>query len=579
MKEIEEFLKNENEKCVLLNGAWGSGKTHYLKNEFKEHIKEKYQKKEYVYINITELGNKSIKEICYFNSNVNKKASEQISSIIEGLDIADKKIGNAAKLINRFYEEGIKKKIKEFDYDNYVIIIDEIERKPSNFDFEKFLNDVFVLKENYKAKIILSLNLKELKIKKNNDFQKELNIIKENIEKIKNKINDKVSDLELVDNLQENDKNILEEWDDKIFDLKIKYQNKEEINKRREKINKKLKEKIHEKAQLYFENKSFFRKNILTIKNFELTNSENMLNIRKMIILENKIDSIIKELNNRKSKAKNMEFNLLQLNENLTKFASQYLNDSLDFNKEDLFVTTNYLLKEEEAENINNHLDTEEVFYDGYYRCFENWSENPSPDNYYINYLKKSSKIKKFEDIKEELLFIKKIFQKKDADILQYIDYCSQEKIKMIKDSFENEYFTDIKLNIEYYFINREEVISIINYYKKETFPFKNKEEIIEENENFLKEKWSFQYFLKLFCPEKISEIKDKEKIKYIEKFNVEENKEEIIEFVKKQEDPINIIRGLNEENKKILVEEYYKNNPYNINKKEHKERLFKNLR
>lgn len=48
MKEIEEFLENESEKCVLLNGVWGSGKTHYLKNEFKEHIKEKYQEKEYI---------------------------------------------------------------------------------------------------------------------------------------------------------------------------------------------------------------------------------------------------------------------------------------------------------------------------------------------------------------------------------------------------------------------------------------------------------------------------------------------------------------------------------------------------
>lgn len=300
-----------------------------------------------------------------------------------------------------------------------------------------------------------------------------------------------------------------------------------------------------------------------------------MLNIRKMIILENKIDSIIKELNNRKDKTEKMSFNLLQLNENLTKLASEYLNYSVDFSKEDLFTTTNYLLKEDEAKKINDNLNKEEIFYDGYYRCFENWSEYTSPDDYYINYLKESSKIKKFEDIKKELLFVKKIFQKKDANIFQYIDYCSQEKIKMIEDSFENEYFSDIKLNIEYYFINKEEVISIINYYKKENIPFKNKEEIIEENENFLKEKWSFKYFLNLFCIDKISKLKDKEKIIYIEKFNVEENKQDIIEFIKKQEDPINIIREFNKENKEILIEEYYKNNTYQIDVQKIKNNLF----
>ena len=165
---ITDYLKaKETDFALMINGAWGSGKTYFIKNTLASKIEKiacpnkKNQKYKQIYVSL--YGVSSIEEIrdkIFYGINPKLKWIDSISS---RLISATEAIPNAGKIIkyslslDKNEKSSIIKKITK--YDDKVLVFDDLERIDfKSLDIQSVLWFINFLAEHNHCKIIVVAN-------------------------------------------------------------------------------------------------------------------------------------------------------------------------------------------------------------------------------------------------------------------------------------------------------------------------------------------------------------------------------------------------------------------------------------
>lgn len=203
LKNINEAIKNylkteKTDYAILINGAWGSGKTYYFKNNIKNII-NKIENKEYRYIYISLYGINNFEEIT-------KNIMWQVATNTKSIGIGNKTKFFGSKIATFVSDVGFGKlgiesnplkdfldKSEDLNLENVILCFDDLER--SHLSPNKvfgYIND-FVEHQNIKTFIIgHEKKLEEIFIKENieNKWDIALNWIdlkRKNIEEVSKK--------------------------------------------------------------------------------------------------------------------------------------------------------------------------------------------------------------------------------------------------------------------------------------------------------------------------------------------------------------------------------------------------------
>lgn len=175
---IIDFLENDNLKVLAITGDWGVGKT-YL---WQKGVYEKFtiQQDFYSYVSLFNVETISeLKTKLYYKSTPTKKENNR------------KYVQNNIELTNQ--TKNIIQQLQKIEINNYLICFDDIERKSDRLDLRTFLGYVSELKEfndsNNKIVIIFNYNEMNFEDKKILDKYKEKIIDLEIIYKPKTKSN------------------------------------------------------------------------------------------------------------------------------------------------------------------------------------------------------------------------------------------------------------------------------------------------------------------------------------------------------------------------------------------------------
>lgn len=211
-EKIERYLeeKNENEfnKSLLITGHWGVGKSYLIKEFFDNINKKNLDYKYYKIINANKIDKnfnieKEFIKNCMDIENdkdinilsidkTNKSSLVEGANSILGLLGAKDLASSGSRIIDEYIiEPKIEKEINKLD--NYIVVIDEIDRKPDFINIKDIFTKIIELQErnkNKNIKIIVILNS---------------------------------------DSLNKDDKKILKEWKEKIFSYHIEVKNKKLI--------------------------------------------------------------------------------------------------------------------------------------------------------------------------------------------------------------------------------------------------------------------------------------------------------------------------------------------------------------
>lgn len=181
---IKQYLYLDTNYAIIINGDYGIGKTHYIKNDLFPKVKELNipntdKDEKFLPILISLFGAKSIEEI-------------QNQIFLELYPILQSKgVKIAASLTNSFLKylgNDLKEILSETgvsgnnlsDYSRILICIDDIDRKSKELDLKEVFGFVNNLVENFGAKIILIANEDELR--------KEINIDRDNYSFLREKV-------------------------------------------------------------------------------------------------------------------------------------------------------------------------------------------------------------------------------------------------------------------------------------------------------------------------------------------------------------------------------------------------------
>jgi len=131
------YIQNSTDSCVLLNGAWGLGKTYYIQNSFPEVCKNRNIDMIYTSINgvddVDKIERYILQKIIKSKSSFFTKTEELINfaSDLEFYGLKSNKIYNSIirndKLLHKILDS------------NILIVIDDLERLSSKIDIENFL--------------------------------------------------------------------------------------------------------------------------------------------------------------------------------------------------------------------------------------------------------------------------------------------------------------------------------------------------------------------------------------------------------------------------------------------------------
>jgi hypothetical protein len=170
VEKLKEYLIGDNGyllngisngKVIMLSGEWGSGKTHFWKNE----IEPKFKKKPYAYVSL--YGKTSIASIendlymqVYSSTNdegdfISKASSTLISTyarVFKPISIIDAGESEKAVLASKH------KKAIEALQQNALICFDDFERKSKDIDLNDLFGFITQLALNFNCKIVLILN-------------------------------------------------------------------------------------------------------------------------------------------------------------------------------------------------------------------------------------------------------------------------------------------------------------------------------------------------------------------------------------------------------------------------------------
>lgn len=149
---IAKFLIDNENVCLVIQGAWGVGKTYLWKE-----VEKKIKKKKVVYIDL--FGKESYKQIL-----------EEIVLKVNGvhneiLEKAAKLASNAIKLTGavNISLDSVFSIFKKKDFENIIVCFDNIERKSNKLPLDEILGLVNLLKEDKFCNVVMILNQDELK--------------------------------------------------------------------------------------------------------------------------------------------------------------------------------------------------------------------------------------------------------------------------------------------------------------------------------------------------------------------------------------------------------------------------------
>lgn len=169
--------KNNNGKILMLSGVWGSGKTHFWKNEVEEDLIKDMDDKSYVFISL--YGKDSIEElqneIQQLSYNFSKDDSKNIisstfsvftkvASFIPKISFNAYGMGvkvDAEKTVEKLEKENIKQQIKQGVgrlKNGGIICFDDFERKSSKIDLNDLFGFITNLTEVFQTKTVIITN-------------------------------------------------------------------------------------------------------------------------------------------------------------------------------------------------------------------------------------------------------------------------------------------------------------------------------------------------------------------------------------------------------------------------------------
>lgn len=173
---IIDYLNSEKtDYALMINGAWGSGKTYFIENILKSAVEEidcpkqknyKKDKSKYSQIYVSLYGVSSIDEIkerMFYAVNTKYKGLEIAASKLMALSSLIPIIGNSIKDVSPNYKE--KESIRSLiaDYDDKIIFFDDLERIDKNrIDIQSVLGYLNYLSEHNHYKIVVVSNDKVL---------------------------------------------------------------------------------------------------------------------------------------------------------------------------------------------------------------------------------------------------------------------------------------------------------------------------------------------------------------------------------------------------------------------------------
>lgn len=163
IKRIIQYLELETNYAIIINGNYGIGKTHYIKNELFPLVKEKSipnceKQEKYIPIHISLFGVKSIDDIqnqifIELYPILKKKGlkiaiglGKTVFKYLSGSDFNDL-LGDIDTSSRNF-----------IDYNKILLCIDDIDRKSANIDIVEVFGFINNLVENFNAKIIIITN-------------------------------------------------------------------------------------------------------------------------------------------------------------------------------------------------------------------------------------------------------------------------------------------------------------------------------------------------------------------------------------------------------------------------------------
>lgn len=168
-KIIDEFIKDETMSAILIDGAWGIGKTHTLLS----YVEKNKKKKKFAYVSL--FGKEDLDEIntdLYYQIYPSRKFLNVVSHVIK---LAEAGISTSCGFNVNLggYEFTLKKKIKKKKKKQIVVIFDDLERRSENINDDNligYFNELLL----QGIKIIILSNL-------NNANSEKLGVYKEKV--------------------------------------------------------------------------------------------------------------------------------------------------------------------------------------------------------------------------------------------------------------------------------------------------------------------------------------------------------------------------------------------------------------
>ncbi|WP_299252418.1 hypothetical protein [uncultured Lacinutrix sp.] len=194
---IEQYLELDTNYAIIINGDYGIGKTHYIKNQLfpkiaKLKIPNSEKDETYIPILISLFGAKSIEDI-------------QNQIFVELYPILKKRgvkiVAGLGNTVLKYFGSNLKDLLSETgtssesltDYSKILICIDDIDRKSTELDLKEVFGFVNNLVENLNAKILLIANEDELRKEINTDEIDHYSLLREKVIGISVSFNTNVS--------------------------------------------------------------------------------------------------------------------------------------------------------------------------------------------------------------------------------------------------------------------------------------------------------------------------------------------------------------------------------------------------
>lgn len=182
---IEQYLDLDTNYAIIINGDYGIGKTHYIKNQLfpkiaKLKISHSENEETYIPVLISLFGAKSIEDI-------------QNQIFVELYPILKKRgvkiVAGLGNTVLKYFGSNLKDLLSETgtsseiltDYRKILICIDDIDRKSSELDLKEVFGFVNNLVENLNAKILLIANEDELRKEINTDEIDHYSLLREKV--------------------------------------------------------------------------------------------------------------------------------------------------------------------------------------------------------------------------------------------------------------------------------------------------------------------------------------------------------------------------------------------------------------